>query len=277
MLDNREFKIFLNVSQEVGNDFNLTQGAGGNTSYKSDGVLFIKASGLKLSSALRKNIFVEVDHKKIINNLNNFKTDPIKGTFDSSKNMKPSIETTMHAVIPHKYVFHLHCLNTISLVIQKDFEEQLALIFKEFNYAVIKYVMPGLPLTREIQRILKGQPLDILFLRNHGLVVAGNSIEKVLDRIYKISNKINNLALRKTLKSQNLLNSNLLNEVSDSSFYRPTKYVEANQIASSKNHKLISQMRILPFQMLVIRGLGQRYNLLALRENKDLKKWNQHY
>ena len=51
---------FLSASAELGSNFNLIQGAGGNTSYKDGNSLFIKASGYKLKDSLNKDIFVEV-------------------------------------------------------------------------------------------------------------------------------------------------------------------------------------------------------------------------
>ena len=43
---------FLSASAELGKNFDLIQGAGGNTSYKSGDSLFIKASGFKLKNSL---------------------------------------------------------------------------------------------------------------------------------------------------------------------------------------------------------------------------------
>ena len=229
MIINKELDSFLRASQYVGSDFNLTQGAGGNTSFKSGKFLFIKASGYKLSDALKKNIFVKVNCRDIIDKFNKNISEQISFELKSNQNMKPSIETTMHAIIPHKYVFHLHCLNTLSLVIQKNFEDKLSLIFPNLNYAVVKYRMPGLSLTKEIQKILEKRKPDIFFLSNHGLVVAGNYVDDVLDKINEISNSIKTFSIKKFEH-----NSNALYEISKNSIYRPIKYNEAHQISFSK-------------------------------------------
>ena len=44
-------KNFLNLSHLIGDDSNLVQGAGGNTSYKENGEMWVKASGKWLSEA----------------------------------------------------------------------------------------------------------------------------------------------------------------------------------------------------------------------------------
>ncbi len=52
---------FLAVSARIGGDIGLIQGAGGNTSLKDDGVLWIKASGRWLVEVEARPIMVPVD------------------------------------------------------------------------------------------------------------------------------------------------------------------------------------------------------------------------
>ena len=105
MINNKELKLFLDGTQELGENFNFSQGAGGNTSYKINESMFIKASGFKLKKANLENIFVEVNYKKIIENLNNLSIDPLYESYKKDQTFKPSIETTMHAILPQKYFF----------------------------------------------------------------------------------------------------------------------------------------------------------------------------
>ena len=72
-----ELKKLSNLSEDLGKNLNLIQGAGGNTSVKVDGVLWVKASGYWLSDANKKNIFVPVNHKGIIERLENRDNDPV--------------------------------------------------------------------------------------------------------------------------------------------------------------------------------------------------------
>ncbi len=260
MIINKELDSFLKASQYVGSDFNLTQGAGGNTSFKSGNFLFIKASGYKLSEALKKNIFVKLNCREIIEKINKNISEQISFDLKSNQNMKPSIETTMHAIIPHKYVFHVHCLNTLSLVIQKNFEDQLSLIFPNLNYAVVKYRMPGLSLTKEIQKILEKRKPDIFFLSNHGLVVAGNNVDDVLDKINEISNRIKTFSIKK------FDHNNVLYEITKNSFYRPIKYNEAHQISFSEFQiKVLCSGTLFPDQVVF---LGTR--ILEIKNKNEL-------
>jgi len=72
MLIDTKINNLLNlISYQVGRNINLTQGAGGNISYKSGDILWIKASGFWLSEALTKQIFIPLD----IHSLKAIKTD----------------------------------------------------------------------------------------------------------------------------------------------------------------------------------------------------------
>ncbi len=53
MLDPTIFTAFRALSARLGQDPLRVQGAGGNTSIKSDGVMWIKASGTELADAER--------------------------------------------------------------------------------------------------------------------------------------------------------------------------------------------------------------------------------
>lgn len=55
-----EFETLLDVSARVSADPLLVQGAGGNTSIKEVGTLWIKASGLWLAHARQRDVMVPV-------------------------------------------------------------------------------------------------------------------------------------------------------------------------------------------------------------------------
>ena len=87
-------------STEIGKNFLYVQGSGGNTSLKIENQLFIKASGFELKDANNKQIFVNVDYRKVIEGINLNKKDPLSNTWDKKNGLRPSIETSLHAIIP---------------------------------------------------------------------------------------------------------------------------------------------------------------------------------
>jgi len=256
-------KSFLSASAELGNNFNLIQGAGGNTSYKEGNSLFVKASGYKLKDCLKNNIFVKVNLKKVRESLRQNKINPLAGAWDQSSGKKPSMETNMHAILPQKYIFHVHCLNTISCVVQEDYELKIARLFKDLKYSIIKYKTPGIPLANEIKKKIKEDKPEILFLENHGLVVASDNVEKALELTYYVSKKLE-------LPSEDSYKEDLekLQDFAVGSCFRPIKYHHANNIAFSNHQtKIVSLGSLYPDHVVFV---GTKTYIL--KNKSDLNK-----
>ena len=104
------------ISSKLGKNPLLVQGAGGNTSIKIEGSMHIKASGTWLSSADRDAIFVHVSLEKIRQNINLGLINPLEGSSLDNNPLRPSIETTLHALMPHTVVLHTHPVELLSLI-----------------------------------------------------------------------------------------------------------------------------------------------------------------
>ena len=187
-----EMSALKALSARVGADPLLVQAAGGNTSLKQDGVMWIKASGTWLQHAETRDIFVPVAIDPLLAALE--RDDPacetcadfVRGDLNRL-GLRPSIETTVHASFAHKVVVHVHCIATISLAVREDAETIIAPLLKDFRWAFVPYRRPGLPLAREIRKRLKPDT-NVLILGNHGLVVAGETVaeaETLLDRVVR--------------------------------------------------------------------------------------------
>ena len=170
------------LSARVGADPLLVQAAGGNTSLKDEGTMWIKASGTWLKDAAQRDIFVPLDHGAILAAL--AKDDPacesctaFVRTDLNSTGLRPSIETTVHALMPQRVVVHVHCVNTIAWAIRADAEQRLAEKLKGFDWAFIPYARPGLPLAGAIQQRMR-PGVNVLVLGNHGLAVAAETVEE---------------------------------------------------------------------------------------------------
>lgn len=177
------------LSARVGADPLLVQAAGGNTSLKQDGVMWIKASGTWLQHAGERDIFVPVAIDPLLRALERDDpacescTDFVRGDLNSP-GLRPSIETTVHASFAHKVVLHVHCIETISWAVREDAEARLQEKLAGFAWAFVPYRRPGLPLAKEIRLRLKPET-NVLVLGNHGLVVAADTVaeaERLLDR-----------------------------------------------------------------------------------------------
>lgn len=186
-----ELAALKRLSAELGRDPTRTQAAGGNTSLKHQGILWVKASGTWLAEAEERDIFVPVRIPPLLEALRDGDARAEKGTDFiatelSSASLRPSIETTVHAVMPQAVVLHIHCVNTIAAAVRRDGElvlrERLAKAGLAERFAYIPYCKPGVPLAGEIEKVA-GPQTDIIVLENHGLIVAGNSVSNASARL----------------------------------------------------------------------------------------------
>ncbi len=168
------------LSARVGADPLLVQAAGGNTSLKDEGVMWVKASGTWLRDAVSRDIFVPVDHPRLVDALARRDsaadacTAFVAPGLDRT-GLRPSIETSVHALMPHRVVVHVHCVNTIAWAIRADAETRLAERLSGLAWAFVPYARPGLPLADAIAARLR-PGIDVLVLGNHGLVVAADDV-----------------------------------------------------------------------------------------------------
>lgn len=156
-----DFAEFRALSAALGVDPLLAQGAGGNSSIKHDGVMWIKASGAWLKDAVSKNIFVPVDQKTMA---------PIP----EAGSARPSIETPLHAALPQRIVVHIHAVAVLALAVRRDAEKQCAEILSGLPFAFVPYAQPGEILTQALRAKAQSAP-DIIILGNHGLIIAGET------------------------------------------------------------------------------------------------------
>ncbi len=228
-----EFNALLKLSAKVGSDPALVQAAGGNTSIKLGDVLWIKASGTWLMNALKQNIMVPVQLSPLLEALQ--RNDPAAEKAQSfvvarqnPEKLRPSIETTVHAVFPQRVVVHVHCVETIALAIKSNAKEILTPLLNGFNWRFIPYAKPGLNLSRAISASLyqNNQPADVAVLGNHGLVVAGETVTQVSDLLSSVCQ-----ALRQPVRSAPEANVAKLQQLSEGSDYELPADIQSHAVA----------------------------------------------
>ncbi|MHA1566698.1 MAG: class II aldolase/adducin family protein, partial [Alphaproteobacteria bacterium] len=177
---NGDLSALKDLSARIGADAALVQAAGGNTSLKQDGLLWIKASGTWLMHASSQDIMVPVA------------LAPLMAAFDSEdpaaenaksfvpadqnpSNLRPSIETTLHSVLQHRIVLHVHCVETIAVAVRQDAEEILSRLLTRHRWAFVPYIRPGPPLSRAMAARITPET-NVVILGNHGLVVAADTV-----------------------------------------------------------------------------------------------------
>lgn len=177
----------IHFCESIGGDPLLVQGAGGNVSWKDDGVLWVKASGTWLADAGQRNIFVPVD-------LGGLRVSLDAGDFDAvpkaleGVSLKPSIETLLHALMPHRVVVHLHAVDILAWLVRDHSSTDSGAPFPFAEQATsVPYQKPGAALAQAVAERLRGRPdIGCLFLQNHGLVLGGANVAEVQQQLQEV-------------------------------------------------------------------------------------------
>src|SRR6266536_981296 len=165
------------MSARVGRNILLVQGAGGNSSVKHGDVLWVKASGTWLADAEDKDIFVPVSLSGARAALANGDERMPLAPGHAESSLRASIETSLHALMPHPVVLHVHSVNTIAWSVRSDAGDEFAARLRGLAWRRLEYHHPGLPLAQAVRQSLAQGPADVLILGNHGLVVGAATCE----------------------------------------------------------------------------------------------------
>ncbi len=186
-----EIAELLSLSARVGGNPLLVQASSGNTSIKLDGTMWIKASGKWLAHATQEETLVPVELAACRANLLASNEFSGTGAWVDGNYLRASIETAMHAILPHRVVIHVHSVNTISWAVRLDGPERLTERLAGLRWSWIPYVSSGLPLARMIGQAYAEQPdTSIFVLANHGLVVCGESCEAAESLLSEVERRV---------------------------------------------------------------------------------------
>lgn len=176
----------------------------GNTSARIDSETFyVKASGQQMGN-ISETGFVAVQFAPILKMLEGMPTaDEQKAILNSAKinsneSRSPSIETSFHGMLLHEcdvnFVGHTHptAINQIlcssraeHYAKNRHFPDEVVLCGPES--VLVDYASPGLILAKKIRAKVRayikewGTPPKVILLKNHGLIVIGNTAKEVMN------------------------------------------------------------------------------------------------
>ncbi len=95
----------------------------------------------------------------------------------------PSVETLLHAFLPHKFVDHTHSTAVLSLVDQPDGEAICAEVY-DGRASIVPYIMPGFALAQAAADVFD-QATDVegLILHKHGIFTFGDTAREAYERM----------------------------------------------------------------------------------------------
>ena len=196
---NQRIKELIEVSIRYGSNKEFVIAGGGNTSFKDDNHLWIKASGVNLST-INENGFCVLDRAKL-NDIPNqqFSDDSatreeqvknalMNSRVDPSSGLRPSVETSLHNLFSYSFVVHTHSTLVNGLMCSNLAAEKTLEIFGE-EVLYVPYSDPGFVLFKIIAEQIAaynkqfGRDPKVVLIQNHGIFVAANSVEEI-DALY---------------------------------------------------------------------------------------------
>ena len=127
------------------------------------------------------------------------KADMFRSILDPGKNMRPSVETSLHEIIQYKFIVHLHPTLINGLLCSRNAKNLTLKLFGE-SVLFVPYTDPGYTLFKKLESeiILYREKFShdpqIIFLENHGSFVGADTTEEIRkiynDIIQKIEEQI---------------------------------------------------------------------------------------
>ncbi len=183
------------TSRLIGQDPALVLHGGGNTSVKSTAnnrvgeevrLLFVKGSGWDLDTIEPPGLpGVKLDNLLKLRELPSLSDEDMVNeqriNLLDSKSPNPSVETLLHAYLPHKFVDHSHADAILVLANQPNAAELCKEIFGDF-LGIVSYIMPGFALAKAAAEAYEKNPkVKGLVLINHGLFTFGETAKESYD------------------------------------------------------------------------------------------------
>jgi len=98
----------------------------------------------------------------------------------------PSVETLLHAFLPHKFIDHTHATAVLSLADQPDAAERCADLYGG-RVGIVPYIMPGFLLAKKAAEVFEEDPeVEGLVLLKHGVFSFGGSAREAYERMIAI-------------------------------------------------------------------------------------------
>ena len=184
------------TSRLIGADPSLVLHGGGNTSVKSVttntigeevNVLYVKGSGWDLDTLEPPGLpGVQLDHLVKLRKLDCLNDEDMvneqRTHLLDAASPNPSVETLLHAFLPHKFIDHSHADAILVIADQPNAESLCENIYGD-TMGIVPYIMPGFDLAKAAAEVYEKNP-DVkgLVLIRHGLFTFGNTAKESYDR-----------------------------------------------------------------------------------------------
>ncbi len=197
---NEDLALRVYTTRLLGGEPRLVLHGGGNTSVKTTArdalgkavtVLCVKGSGWDMGTiepqglpAVRLEPLRELVGLRALSDENMVNAQRCNLLDSTSPN--PSVETLLHAFLPHKFIDHTHANAVLALTDQPEGEAICREVYgDEMGY--VPYIMPGFALAKEAFRVYGENP-DVkgLILLKHGIFTFGDTAKEAYVRMIRM-------------------------------------------------------------------------------------------
>lgn len=197
----------LHEITDLSHEFGTTDyvcGGGGNTSVKNDTTLWVKPSGTTLGG-LKPELFVALNRTRLAELYDiTPPQDPsarealIKEKMSAAllpgQTRRPSVEAPLHDSLSARFIVHTHPALVNGMTCAKEGAAACGHLFPEALW--LDYIDPGYTLCIAVRQRIRqfraeeGREPSLIFLKNHGVFVAGSSPQEIRDLYATVCNRL---------------------------------------------------------------------------------------
>ena len=194
---NRDLALRVYTTRLLGQDPKLVLHGGGNTSVKTTqtdslgqcvDVLCVKGSGWDMGDIEPRGLpalrLAELHKLRDLDALSDEEmVNYQRGCLLDSTSPNPSVETLLHAFLPHKYIDHTHSTAVLAVTDQPNAAAICREVFGD-RVALVPYVMPGFALSKKAAEVLEANDgIEGLILLKHGIFTFGDTAREAYQRM----------------------------------------------------------------------------------------------
>ncbi|HYM04712.1 MAG TPA: class II aldolase/adducin family protein, partial [Stellaceae bacterium] len=196
----QDLALRVYTTRLLGGDPRLVLHGGGNTSVKTKmrdllgrdvEVLCIKGSGWDMGNIEPAGLpAVRLAPLKELRRLDRLSDEDMvnaqRGNLLDANAPNPSVETLLHAFLPHRFVDHTHSTAVLALSDQPDGEAGCRDLFGA-RMALVPYIMPGFALAKRAAEIYASEPqVEGMVLLKHGIFTFAETAHEAYERMIEM-------------------------------------------------------------------------------------------
>jgi len=251
---NADLAVRTYTTRLLGSDPRLVLHGGGNTSVKTTvkdqlgedvEVICIKGSGWDMGVIEPAGLpAVRLEPLRKLRKLDKLSDEDMVNfqrinLLDSSA-PNPSVETLLHAFLPHKFIDHVHSTAVLALTDQPDNKALVQEVYGD-RVAYVPYTIPGFALAKSVADVFDKNPgVEGLVLLQHGIFTVGDSAKQAYDRMIEfVTMAEERLGRQRKQLAQAKLPSNIASVPEIAPILRGAVAIEKNAMAGTAKRQLL--------------------------------------